>query len=397
MTDAPGDFAAYFAAALDEALSERNSRILGLRYGLADGTPRTLETIAQEIGVSRERIRQLLVKSLRIVRAKGRKTVFQGAKAGPTGQFLLYMRNAIRPGEPGDQERLFAFVQTELADLPITTHVVPLIAHFVDYEGAGTAGEYGTVQGARLNSLTYAYVQALEQAVTHERHQERFATFLDSAVLWPSMLRRLDAFPTLARQREVNLTSDGEAGTFRSRKLGRDVQYESLLEFVFFRRLDEADEVVAYQEQPFRLQYAGTEDVYVPDVFFMLKDGRGIVAEIKKRDAMVLHENMVKWPVLRDFCKREGYGRMITDGRTTIQAYYQRPVPPAFREALRARLAEGPLFWPEYRALRESHGAAWDDLIAAILQDRLVWTLQPFRLMCAPERKEPTRDADARP
>jgi hypothetical protein len=177
------------------------------------------------------------------------------------------------------------------------------------------------------------------------------------------------------------------------------VQFESLLEYTFLQKLEHADEVVTYQEQPFRIEYKhrGVARVYIPDVFFILRDGRGVLVEIKRRAAMVLQENMLKWPVLRDFCKREGYGRMITDGRATIQAYYERPVPAAFREALRTRLAEGPLYWPEYRALRESHGVVWDDLIAAILQDRLVWTLQPFRLLCAPERKEPTRDADARP
>ena len=40
-------------------LPEREARILALRYGFIDGSPRTLEEVGQEFGLTRERIRQL--------------------------------------------------------------------------------------------------------------------------------------------------------------------------------------------------------------------------------------------------------------------------------------------------------------------------------------------------
>ncbi|HYN87410.1 MAG TPA: sigma-70 family RNA polymerase sigma factor [Ardenticatenaceae bacterium] len=42
-----------------EALTPRESRVLELRFGLRDGSPRTLSAIAQRLGVTKERIRQI--------------------------------------------------------------------------------------------------------------------------------------------------------------------------------------------------------------------------------------------------------------------------------------------------------------------------------------------------
>ncbi len=49
-------------------LSERERRVLELRYGLSDGQPRTLEEVGKEFGVTRERVRQIEVKALRKLR-----------------------------------------------------------------------------------------------------------------------------------------------------------------------------------------------------------------------------------------------------------------------------------------------------------------------------------------
>lgn len=53
--------------ALDE-LPDRERRALELRYGLVDGKNRTLEKIGQELGVTRERARQLEAQALRRLR-----------------------------------------------------------------------------------------------------------------------------------------------------------------------------------------------------------------------------------------------------------------------------------------------------------------------------------------
>ncbi len=51
-----------------ETLTEREQRVLRLRFGLGDGKPRTLEEVGKEFNVTRERIRQIEAKALRKLR-----------------------------------------------------------------------------------------------------------------------------------------------------------------------------------------------------------------------------------------------------------------------------------------------------------------------------------------
>ena len=49
-------------------LTDRERRVLQLRFGLEDGRSRTLEEVGREFGVTRERIRQIEAKALRKLR-----------------------------------------------------------------------------------------------------------------------------------------------------------------------------------------------------------------------------------------------------------------------------------------------------------------------------------------
>ena len=49
-------------------LTDREARVLQLRFGLEDGRSRTLEEVGREFGVTRERIRQIEAKALRKLR-----------------------------------------------------------------------------------------------------------------------------------------------------------------------------------------------------------------------------------------------------------------------------------------------------------------------------------------
>ena len=53
-------------------LTEREEKVLRLRFGLDDGTPRTLEEVGTMFGVTRERIRQIETKALRKLRHPSR-------------------------------------------------------------------------------------------------------------------------------------------------------------------------------------------------------------------------------------------------------------------------------------------------------------------------------------
>ena len=55
---------------LFEGLPARERRVIELRFGLADGQPRTLEEVGAPLGVTRERIRQIEVKTLAKLQAR---------------------------------------------------------------------------------------------------------------------------------------------------------------------------------------------------------------------------------------------------------------------------------------------------------------------------------------
>ena len=73
----PEDAAAYSVlqdqiSKLLETLTEREQRVLILRFGLQDGRTRTLEEVGKEFNVTRERIRQIEAKALRKLRHPSR-------------------------------------------------------------------------------------------------------------------------------------------------------------------------------------------------------------------------------------------------------------------------------------------------------------------------------------
>ncbi|RJL31864.1 sigma-70 family RNA polymerase sigma factor [Bailinhaonella thermotolerans] len=50
------------------ALPERDAKVISLRYGMADGEPKTLDEIGRLFGLSRERVRQIEAKTLGVLR-----------------------------------------------------------------------------------------------------------------------------------------------------------------------------------------------------------------------------------------------------------------------------------------------------------------------------------------
>jgi len=65
-------------AKLLETLTEREQRVLTLRFGLQDGRSRTLEEVGKEFNVTRERIRQIEAKALRKLRHPSRAKLLKG-------------------------------------------------------------------------------------------------------------------------------------------------------------------------------------------------------------------------------------------------------------------------------------------------------------------------------
>ena len=109
----------------------------------------------------------------------------------------------------------------------------------------------------------------------------------------------------------------------------------------------------------------------------------GVVVEVKPHYQMALHENLTKWSALQKYCVQNGWGLLITDGYRSIQKLQQHQFAVEFQTALLMALEnsrDGTLSWTEYRSIRDQHQATWNDFLAVILKNGLVWSLQPFVL-----------------
>ncbi len=333
------DFAEYFTSAQMDALTERESRIIELRYGFMGGDPHTLEAIGQEFVISRERVRQILKKSHRKILLKAQRQIRSGKKDQPCAELLLYVTDVIRPQDDQAIERLVAFVANTLPHLPTNTHALPLVAYLA-YQSQKSAH----VPMAEARNLIREHEFARRRNYRQRRLSEKFQGLLSHTV-WPGEVRSLtlDEITALKRERNVSSSGEGSAGVFHSDKLNRAVEYESALELDFLLRLEQIKEVTFYQEQPFKVLYEldGRNSVYYPDILFVLGDGRGVVVEIKPVFKMALQANLIKWAALKKFCIEKGLGMLITDGRYTIQQIQDHEVDPKFANAVLSSICKG--------------------------------------------------------
>jgi RNA polymerase primary sigma factor len=67
-----------------DTLSARERAVIELRYGLGDVGPLTLEEIGKEVGLTRERVRQIEVQTLHMLRDSGRAGALEGTTDDPS-------------------------------------------------------------------------------------------------------------------------------------------------------------------------------------------------------------------------------------------------------------------------------------------------------------------------
>lgn len=375
MTKDDLEFLTYFAQAHREALNQRESYIVDLRYGLTGSNPASYALISIELGVSRERIRQLLNKAHRKILSTGQRNLNTGKLNTPCAELLLYLRSAIRPREKDSVDRLIEFAQISLSHIPLETHALPLLV-------------YLTYPDAQIRKENSEKAKKICQKFEDTRKKEKLSckcSNLLSYTIYPQKIKVTNdnyLLQFFSRQRKVSLDGKGYAGSFYSHKLRRLVQYESNLEMSFLLCLDGLDEVVIYQEQPIKIEYEfeGDRFLYYPDILLVLKNGKAIVVEIKPVFKMGLKRNLNKWTALKLYCHQHGFGLLVTDGRYTIQQIQKHKVKLNFANAVLNKLQQGSIGWSEYREIKEQFCPSRNDFIALVLNNKLVWKLNPFYL-----------------
>lgn len=126
-TDTDQTFTAFFARAQAQVLIERECTILDLRYGLTSGRQQTQREIGKHFRVTKERIHQLIARSLRRIHTIARLELAHGITDGACAALLLYMERECRPTEYGHLDRLIEFAQRALPHLPQRSYALPLL------------------------------------------------------------------------------------------------------------------------------------------------------------------------------------------------------------------------------------------------------------------------------
>lgn len=351
-------------------LSERTARVLTLRIGLCGEDPQTLAQIGEGLGVSRERIRQIQEKATRQLCARGAHEPRGGVEPSRERRLRVWLVEHIRPAEDGCLERTIA-----LADSMFDPRAAGLGAFFL-------LRLAGIKKADALKWMPRRGFRAMRQPKLRARPQSDLNTRVLQHVAWPAAGVDAVTIPHGGRAREVDEMGRGMAGEFDSAKLRRAVAYESRAELAFFLLLESSPSVIAYQEQPFEIPYpfAGVQRHYYPDVFFVLNDGRAVVAEIKTRVDFGLIRDLVKWAALWEYCRQRGYGLYIGDARNSFQSHARRSYPEALEARVLAELANGAIGWPRYRELLMESGIKAAQPVPVVLRHRLEWRLRPFEL-----------------
>ena len=339
----------------EATLKERDASIVTRRFGLLGQDPQTLEAIGRAEGVTRERIRQILMKSLFKLGTKARRQYKNGQTDEPGPILIRWIRELVRPDEPDAGERILSLCAEELPHLDAASVVTPLVGNL--WKGPSAAKSYQALvreclKGNALESL-------LQTRLLREKWDaERRLDHLLRGVVWPQTATRFteeEVSGMFSRQRQTSDSSSGHTGVLFSAKLKREVAFESGLERQFLMLLEACDDVVYYQEQPLTVSYyyQGRRRVYCPDLVFSLADGRVVAVEIKPRNGMALHRNWAKWAALSQHCEEKGFGFLVTDGCRSVQDVAKREVRSLSRQAILAAVATGSLDWQLIRKFGE--------------------------------------------
>jgi hypothetical protein len=126
-------FAERFRLAQQEALRTvgAGGHVVDLWYGCAGGNPQMPQQIGLVLGVTPERVRQILRRSLLVMHCLGRRQIATGETGRANALLLRYLEKTLRPGEPDSLERMVGFAQRELPWLPLQTHALPLMVHLL--------------------------------------------------------------------------------------------------------------------------------------------------------------------------------------------------------------------------------------------------------------------------
>lgn len=356
--------------------SDRDRNILTSRFGLNGQDRATLQEIADQQAISRERIRQLVDRS--VMRVAGR--VLKSAEDTTAHDMLTE-----RYGSSTDVELLVRRLTLEAC----ATETGPLTKNFAVLK-LRLAGHRVSDTNQLANEVRSRVARVLRRLRTLERI-ERNAAVADnyatshlqrwlSHVEWPANTIQSHCSIPIRAVREIDVDEEGHGSTFFD-KLGRKALWDSRFEARLLRILNDSHLVATFQEQPVRVPYqrGGHIKAYYPDVVAQLHDGRTVLIEVKPTFEVAYAVNQDKFDAGRIFAHSRGWGWLVWTDRFSIPELARRDVDPALAERVTVAVMAGSFDWSTMRRFN-AQGLRLLDLITLTIANRWQWEREPFQL-----------------
>lgn len=372
------------------ALDGRERSILTARFGL-DGQDRvTLQAIGDQHAISRERVRQLVDRSVTRVVGRALKSVDKDVRIARD-----LLTEHYGPG--GDVEVLVRRLTLEACATetgPLTKSLAVMKLRLAGHRASETLDLANEVRSRvarvckRIRELEGIERKAVVAGTRATAHLQRWLSHVE----WPAdTTGPCRTIPDHAA-RHVDIDEEGHGATFFD-KLGREAPWDSRFEARLLRILNDSDLVATFQEQPVRVgyQWCGHPKSYFPDVVAQLRDGRTVLIEAKPLYEVAYAVNQDKFEAGRAFAHSQGWGWLVWTDRCSIPELMRRNVDPVLAERVTGAVTAGDLDW---RALRsfDAQGLQLLDLIALTIANRWRWERGPFRLTVARTETTLARD-----
>lgn len=354
------------------SLTDRESKIFAMRYGLFEDKVYTLEELKNEIGVTKTRIRQILAKITRKINNKAGKEKDNNKINGECYQLVSFVNDFVHPGSDKEILQLY-LLALKVYEVPYEI-ILELIINI-----CYPKSDRSFIKKEAIN----LYNKKLKKNKKIKKQNKKFKKIFKQ-IICPNKLVELDKnkYMKIKPKRKVDKNGEGNSGVIYSNKINRNVEYESQLELFFIKKLNKFNKITWFVEQPFKIGYFDDKKkYYYPDFFVIINNYYPVVVEIKPRTKMFLKRNLLKYNALRRFCKRHNYGYLIIENNISINKFANTQINIDFKNEIINKLdKKDDLYWQEFKKIRNHHNATPSDGYSLIGNLRLEWTLEPFKI-----------------
>jgi DNA-binding CsgD family transcriptional regulator len=357
-----------------DSLTNRESHIFAVRYGLSGGSPRTLNEIAKRFNLSKEGVRLTLLRAHRRITSGSRRQLESGLTDRPCARLALVIQLRVRPQFGNSARRLAVLLMEEFRNFCPSADIVQFVASLAYPSLESAKGEVDTA----VRIVRDQHPGCMKHGMALKRIDK-----LLSYVHWPEAPKKLTARERLAIRRRGEVSPADGQSSYYSLKMAHFLRFRSRLELDFYRLLEHSEEIVEFHAHPITVPYwlKGRRLTCYPDIFIILSDSRGIVVEIVPLFRMPLWWNLPKFDALEGYCEGVGFGLLVTDGYSCLEEVREYKAKQEYvNEVMRHIETGGTVDFDTYREIRDMYHPSNKDFVGLIVQNGLALHMNPFKI-----------------